>query len=92
MAKWSSRARAIGARREPSGSSIPNHVAVVSCLCPQKNAYDLVYRHGLDVDASGELLVMGSTTGNLWWSENGGDAWTSLAAHLPPIYSVRFAS
>ena len=57
---------------------------------PQEHAYDLVYRHGLDVDASGKRLVLGSTTGNLWLSEDEGDSWHSLAAHLPPIYAVRF--
>jgi len=57
---------------------------------PQKQAYDLVYRHGLDVDDSGERLVMGSTTGGLWVSENGGDSWTNVNSHLPPIYAVRF--
>jgi hypothetical protein len=30
---------------------------------PQRDAFDLVYRHGLDVDATGSRLVMGSTTG-----------------------------
>ncbi len=58
---------------------------------PQKHAYDLVYRHGLDVDAIGECLLMGSTTGGLWISENQGDAWSCVSAHLPPIYAVRFA-
>ena len=57
---------------------------------PQEYAYDLVYRHALDVDASGERLTFGSTTGSLWLSENGGDAWTTLSAHLPPIHAVRF--
>src|SRR5665213_3577945 len=56
---------------------------------PQRDAYDLVYRHGLDVDDSGERLAMGSTTGALWVSENGGDAWQLTNAHLPPIYAVR---
>jgi hypothetical protein len=59
---------------------------------PQDPSYDLVYRHGLDVDATGERLVMGSTTGNLWISENGGEAWMHVSAHLPPIYSVRFGA
>jgi hypothetical protein len=58
---------------------------------PQVNAYDLVYRHALDVDATGERLVMGSTTGNLWWSADAGESWTQVSAHLPPIASVRFA-
>ena len=57
---------------------------------PQEAAYDLVYRHGLDVDATGNQLAMGSTTGGLWISENGGDAWDCISAHLPPIYCVRF--
>jgi hypothetical protein len=57
---------------------------------PPTPAYDLVYRHGLAVDATGERLAMGSTTGGLWVSENGGERWQCLSAHLPPIYCVRF--
>jgi hypothetical protein len=56
---------------------------------PQKDAYDLIYRHGLDVDETGNRLAMGSTTGSLWVSENGGEGWQLLNAHLPPIYAVR---
>src|SRR5207302_997095 len=33
---------------------------------PQRDAYDLVYRHGLDVDSTGTQVVMGSITGALW--------------------------
>jgi photosystem II stability/assembly factor-like uncharacterized protein len=58
---------------------------------PARDAYDLVYRHGLAVDATGTRLAMGSTTGGLWVSDNAGEAWTLLNAHLPPIYAVRFA-
>jgi hypothetical protein len=58
---------------------------------PPKDAYDLVYRHGFDVDASGVQLAMGSTTGSLWLSSDGGDSWQNFSAHLPPIYCVRFA-
>jgi len=57
---------------------------------PQSHAYDLVYRHALDVDETGDRLAFGSTTGSLWLSENGGGSWQTLAAHLPPIYAVRF--
>jgi len=57
---------------------------------PQKNVYDLIYRHGLAVDARGERLLMGSTTGNLWASDDAGDHWHSVAANLPPIYAVKF--
>jgi hypothetical protein len=58
---------------------------------PQEHAYDLVYRHGLAVDASGKHLALGSTTGGLWISENQGDSWVCISTQLPPIYSVRFA-
>ncbi|MNO75741.1 hypothetical protein D3C76_667980 [compost metagenome] len=57
---------------------------------PRPPAYDLVYRHCLDVDHEGDCLAMGSTTGGLWLSENAGDDWHCLSAHLPPIYCVRF--
>ena len=56
---------------------------------PQRDAFDLVYRHGLDVDGEGRQLAMGSTTGALWVSENAGEAWQLVNAHLPPIYAVR---
>ena len=55
-------------------------------------AYDLIYRRGLDVDASGDGLAMGATTGALWSSQNGGDTWNVLSVHLPPIYCVRFGA
>jgi hypothetical protein len=53
-------------------------------------SYDLIYRHALDVDGDGETLALGSTTGGLWISENGGDSWRTISTHLPPIYCVRF--
>jgi hypothetical protein len=58
---------------------------------PQRDAYDLIYRHGLDVDETGTRLVMGSTTGALWTSDDGGKHWQLVSAHLPPIYAARFA-
>ena len=57
---------------------------------PQDHAYDLVFRHALDVDESGERLAFGSTTGSLWFTENGGDSWQTVSSNLPPIYAVRF--
>lgn len=57
---------------------------------PQEHCYDLVFRHALDIDATGELLAFGSTTGHLWTTTDGGDHWTMLPNHLPPIYAVRF--
>lgn len=55
---------------------------------PQENAYDVVYRHALD--NRGDCLAFGSTTGNLYVSENRGDSWVTVANNLPPVYSVRF--
>lgn len=57
---------------------------------PQANAYDVVFRHSLDIDGSGDVLAMGSTTGSLWITEDQGDSWKTLSKHLPPIYCVRF--
>ncbi|WP_371328782.1 MULTISPECIES: WD40/YVTN/BNR-like repeat-containing protein [unclassified Pandoraea] len=57
---------------------------------PETPSYDLIYRHGLDVDASGRTLAMGSTTGALWISEDAGERWQCMSTHLPPIYAVRF--
>ncbi len=57
---------------------------------PQHDAYDLTYRHGLDVTPDGNGLVFGSTTGSLWFSADGGDHWALANAHLPPIYAVRW--
>jgi hypothetical protein len=45
--------------------------------------------HGLDVDASGTRLAIGSTTGALWTSGDAGESWRLVNAHLPPVYAVR---
>lgn len=58
---------------------------------PDEDCYEIVFRHGLDVDQSGERLVMGSSTGGLWISENGGDDWQCFSNLLPPIYVARFS-
>jgi photosystem II stability/assembly factor-like uncharacterized protein len=55
---------------------------------PQVNAYDVVYRHALHV--SGDTLAFGSTTGNLYVSEDRGESWKVVGNNFPPIYSVRF--
>lgn len=57
---------------------------------PQRHAYDLVYRHALDVHHSGDHLAFGSTTGSLWTSDDAGESWDTVSNHLPPIYAVRF--
>lgn len=58
---------------------------------PQEHAYDLVYRHALDIDESGDRLALGSTTGGLFASEDGGESWNAISRHLPPVYQVLFA-
>ena len=58
---------------------------------PQNHAYDLTFRHALDVDDSGERLAFGSTTGSVWVTEDQGDTWQTVTTQLPPVYSVRFA-
>ena len=57
---------------------------------PQQHAFDIVYRHALDVDQKGECLAFGSTTGSLWVSEDQGDTWLGVSHHLPPVHQVRF--
>jgi hypothetical protein len=79
-------AKLVVARTRDGGQSF----SVLRKGLPQENAYDLVYRHGLDVDASGNRVAFGSTTGSLWLSEDQGDSWRCLSAHLPPIHCVRF--
>lgn len=56
---------------------------------PQESAHDVVYRHALDNRAG--TLAFGSTTGNLYVSEDRGESWQTVSNNLPPIYSVRFA-
>ncbi len=57
---------------------------------PSEHAYDIVFRHALDVDTSGERLAMGTSTGNLWTTDDGGESWQSVSTNLPPVYAVRF--
>jgi photosystem II stability/assembly factor-like uncharacterized protein len=79
--------RLVVARTRDAGAS----VEVLHDGLPQRHAYDLVYRHALDIDASGARLAMGSTTGGFWISEDAGESWTAPPARLPPIACVRFA-
>jgi photosystem II stability/assembly factor-like uncharacterized protein len=52
-------------------------------------AWDLVLRHCLAIDDNGECLVMGSSTGGLYDSTDGGNSWKCVTAHLPQIYAVK---
>jgi len=79
--------KVVVARTRDGGRSF----TVLSKGLPQHHAYDLVWRHALAVDESGELLAFGSTSGGLWISEDCGDSWTMPEARLPPIATVRFS-
>jgi len=73
-------------------AGISKRPAAGECLrhrgLPQANAYDIVLRHGLDV--AGDRLCFGSTTGNVYVSEDRGESWQCLGNNFPPVYSVRF--
>lgn len=58
---------------------------------PQDHCYDIVFRHGMDIDSTGERLAIGSSTGSIWISENGGESWECVTTHLPQVYCLRFA-
>ena len=55
---------------------------------PQENCFDLAFRHALDV--RGDTLAFGTTTGNLFISEDRGESWTCAGNYLPPVHSARF--
>lgn len=55
---------------------------------PQKGCYDVTFRHALDV--RGDRLVFGTTSGNLFLSDDRGESWRTLGNYFPPIYSARF--
>lgn len=59
--------------------------------CRNSHCYDLVYRHGLAASGDGRTVLMGSTTGSVWMSGNGGDSWQTVSTSMPPIYAVCFA-
>jgi len=68
------------------------HFDVLTNGLPDEPAWDLVYRHALDVSGDGNRLAFGSTTGSLWVSEDQGDSWQVVSEHLPPVACVRFES
>jgi len=57
---------------------------------PEDHAFDVVFRHALAGDQTGDRLAFGSTTGNLWVSEDQGDSWMAVSHTLPPVHAVRF--
>ncbi len=56
---------------------------------PQKDCFDIVYRHAMA--ASTDWLAFGTTTGNVFLSNNKGDYWSCLSNYLPMVHAVQFA-
>ncbi len=55
---------------------------------PQGSAFDITYRHALDV--TGDTLAFGTTTGNLYLSNDKGENWETISSNLPMVHSVEF--
>lgn len=56
---------------------------------PRRDAYLAALRTAMATDAEDDAGVyLGTSTGQLFFSPNGGDAWREIASHLPPILSV----
>lgn len=55
---------------------------------PQKNAYDITFRHALHIDEN--QLAFGTTAGNVYFSEDRGDNWDCIIQNLAVVYSIKF--
>lgn len=55
---------------------------------PQGQSFDIIYRHAMDQDE--ETLAFGTTTGNLYTSQDHGESWSALNHNLPMIHCVEF--
>jgi len=56
---------------------------------PQRDCYVNVLRDAMSVDALDACgIYFGTTGGQVYASPNGGDTWTPIAEHLPPVLSV----
>ncbi len=59
---------------------------------PGEHAYLGVLREGMAVDALDPAgIYVGTSTGQLFGSNDEGESWQEIAAHLPPIFSVETA-
>lgn len=56
---------------------------------PQDNCFDIVFRHALVRE--GQQMAFGSTTGNLYYSDNDGNSWICLSHVLARVESITFA-
>jgi photosystem II stability/assembly factor-like uncharacterized protein len=59
---------------------------------PQENVYAQVLRHSATTDSCDDAGVyVGTTSGEIYHSRDGGDSWALLQAHLSPILSLETA-
>ncbi len=56
---------------------------------PQDSCFDIVFRHALAIQKN--TMAFGSTTGNLFLSEDYGESWQCLSHHLARVDYVAFA-
>ena len=56
---------------------------------PQEFCFDITFRHSIDIN--NEKLVFGTTTGNLYFSEDSGNNWITLSNNFSRIDCVIFA-
>ena len=54
---------------------------------PQQGCFDITYRHALV--KSGESLLFGTTTGNLFHSSDGGESWETVSNYLPMVHALQ---
>jgi len=57
---------------------------------PQKNCSDIVYRHAMD--RLDNTLVFGTTTGNIFFSNDDGETWEALSHYSPMVHTVNLLS
>ena len=55
---------------------------------PQEHCFEIVFRHSLAI--SKNELVFGTTTGNIYYSENYGQDWICLSPNLARVEGVVF--
>ncbi len=96
---WFAPAVADTHRYAPDGKMVVNRAddggqtfSTWSSGLPQSHAYDLVYRHSLELAPDRHTLAMASTTGGLWISADAGEHWHCVSSHLPPVAAITWAA
>lgn len=59
---------------------------------PAGKAFFHIYRQAMCADTADEAgIYFGTSTGQIFYSLNGGDSWAALATYLPPVFSLESA-